>query len=220
MNDTTHTARLGRRLALLVAFAILGAAAIVVASAITATDACGICGKNLIKNPGADAGLGITSVDASGAVPGWTIEAGQFGAAEWRSRTAGSRRRSRAPKKGKNYFFGGTTPDGDRRACVDRQADHHAGCGRGRQESDAQRLARELRQEHCAGARRVRRRDGKSAAQDQDRSGHDDLGHRHVGAEPEREGARGHEAGDDRHNVRGRGSRTTSSRARTRCRWC
>ena len=110
MNDTTHTARLGRRLALLVAFALLGAATIVVASASAGTAACGICGKNLIKNPSAEAGLGITSVDASGAVPGWTNEAGQFGAASYAFPNGWYALRSKGPKgKGKNYFFGGTT---------------------------------------------------------------------------------------------------------------
>jgi hypothetical protein len=71
---------------------------------------CGFCGKNLIKNPGAEAGAGITSVGAFGAVPGWTNEAGQFGAASytfpngWFSKTSKG-----SPTRGKNYFFGGTT---------------------------------------------------------------------------------------------------------------
>jgi hypothetical protein len=71
---------------------------------------CSACGKNLIKNPGAESGAGVTAVDAYGAVPGWTIAAGQFGAASyafpngWYSATSKG-----SPKRGKNYFFGGTT---------------------------------------------------------------------------------------------------------------
>jgi hypothetical protein len=73
---------------------------------------CGICGKNLIKNPGAEAGAGITAVGAFGAVPGWTSEAGQFGAASytfpngWFSKTSKG-----SPARGRNYFFGGTTTE-------------------------------------------------------------------------------------------------------------
>ena len=95
------------------------AAALVLAAALLATAAtaapgaaCGLCGKNLIKNPGAEAGAGITAVGAYGAVPGWTNEAGQFGAASytfpngWFSKTSKG-----SPKRGKNYFFGGTTTE-------------------------------------------------------------------------------------------------------------
>jgi hypothetical protein len=73
---------------------------------------CGVCGKNLIKNPGAEAGAGITAVGAFGAVPGWTSEAGQFGAAlytfpnGWFSKTSKG-----SPARGRNYFFGGTTTE-------------------------------------------------------------------------------------------------------------
>ena len=62
--------------ALLLLTALLATAA---AAAPGAT--CGVCGKNLIKNPGAESGAGITAVGAFGAVPGWTNDAGQFGAA-------------------------------------------------------------------------------------------------------------------------------------------
>ena len=71
---------------------------------------CPACGKNLIKNPGAESGRGVVSVNSFGAVPGWTLAAGQFGAASYTfpngwfsAKTKGS------PKRGKNYFFGGTT---------------------------------------------------------------------------------------------------------------
>ena len=64
-----HTSNRARRLAASVAAALMGAA-MILASATAGTAACGICGKNLIKNPGADAGLGVTAVDAFGSVPG------------------------------------------------------------------------------------------------------------------------------------------------------
>lgn len=88
------------------------AAALATSAAAAPGAACGFCGKNLIKNPGADAGAGVTAVDAYGVVPGWTNEAGQFTAASY---TFGVGNYSKAtkgsPKRGKNYFFGGTTTD-------------------------------------------------------------------------------------------------------------
>jgi hypothetical protein len=91
---------------------LLGAMLAAATAAAAPSKACGVCGKNLIKNPGAEAGAGVTAVGAYGAVPGWTNEAGQFGAASytfpngWFSKTAKG-----SPKRGKNYFFGGTTTD-------------------------------------------------------------------------------------------------------------
>jgi hypothetical protein len=89
-------------------------AAVALASAMTAsaapTQKCGICGKNLIKNPGAELGRGVMAVDAFGAVPGWTNESGQFGAASYAFPNGWFSAKSQGPKKrGKNYFFGGTT---------------------------------------------------------------------------------------------------------------
>jgi len=94
--------------------ALAGVAVLVTASIAAAAPAatCGICGKNLIKNPGAEAGAGITAVGAYGVVPGWTNTAGQFGAASytfpngWFSKTSKG-----SPARGKNYFFGGTTTE-------------------------------------------------------------------------------------------------------------
>jgi hypothetical protein len=101
------------------AAALFGAATILAtATAMAGTAACAICGKNLIKNPGADTGLGITAVDASGAVPHWTNVAGEFGAASYTFPNGWFSARSNGPKnRGKNYFFGGTT-----RAAVEVQA--------------------------------------------------------------------------------------------------
>ena len=103
VNAGIDAATLGVAMLLLVA--ALAAAATAAPSA-----KCSICGKNLIKNPGADAGLGITAVDAFGSVPGWTNVAGQFGAASYTIPNGWFSARSKGPKnRGKNYFFGGTT---------------------------------------------------------------------------------------------------------------
>jgi hypothetical protein len=106
-----HTSKRRRSLPARLAAALLGAATILAAATASAgTTACAICGKNLIKNPGADAGLGIMAVDASGAVPGWTNVAGEFGAASYAFPNGWFSARSTGPKnRGKNYFFGGTT---------------------------------------------------------------------------------------------------------------
>ena len=110
---TRRTTFIRPRTVLFVALVVVGAMLTTTASAAPAArKACAVCGKNLIKNPGAEAGAGITAVGAYGAVPGWSNEAGQFTAAAytfpngWFSKmTKGS------PKRGKNYFFGGTTTE-------------------------------------------------------------------------------------------------------------
>ena len=102
-----HGARVALAAALLVLTAVLASAA---SAAPGAT--CGACGKNLIKNPGAEAGAGITAVGAFGAVPGWTNDAGQFGAASYTFPNGWFGKSSKgSPKRGKNYFFGGTTTE-------------------------------------------------------------------------------------------------------------
>src|SRR5215210_233603 len=75
-----HTTRAIKRrtVGLVFAIALLGAATILT-TASAGTEACGVCGKNLIKNPGAEGGLGITSVGASGAVPNATNAAATIG---------------------------------------------------------------------------------------------------------------------------------------------
>jgi hypothetical protein len=107
MNNTKGST--GRRsVSLVFVLALLGAATIL-ASASAGTAACAICGKNLIKNPGAEAGLGITTVGASGAVPGWTTVAGEFGAASYTFPNGWFSMKTKGPKiRGRNYFFGGT----------------------------------------------------------------------------------------------------------------
>jgi hypothetical protein len=113
MNTSTRT----RWLAASTLAALVGAATML-ASATAGTAACAFCGKNLIKNPSADGGLGIMAVDASGAVPHWTNVAGEFGAASYTFPNGWFSARSQGPKsRGKNYFFGGTT-----RAAVEAQA--------------------------------------------------------------------------------------------------
>lgn len=107
MNTTSTKARwLGAS----AAAALLAALVLATAAAAAGTAACGVCGKNLIKNPGADGGLGLTAVDTRGAVPGWTSVAGEFGAASYSFPNGWFSARSLGPKnRGKNYFFGGTT---------------------------------------------------------------------------------------------------------------
>jgi hypothetical protein len=90
---------------MIVVAAVLGTS---VAAAPQAT--CSVCGKNLIKNPGAESGAGITAVGAFGAVPSWTITEGQFGAASYTFPNGWFSARSKgSPTRGKNYFFGGTS---------------------------------------------------------------------------------------------------------------
>jgi hypothetical protein len=74
--------------------------------------ACSVCGKNLIKNPGAEAGKGQNAPGEVGNVPGWTSTSGQFGAAAWTGFGVGwFSASSKGPSnRGKSYFFGGTTP--------------------------------------------------------------------------------------------------------------
>jgi hypothetical protein len=91
---------------------VAAAASLALAAAGSASfQACPACGKNLILNPGAEAGHGVTTVGAYGAVPHWVSTAGQFGAASWAAFPNGwFSARSKGPKdRGKNYFFGGTT---------------------------------------------------------------------------------------------------------------
>lgn len=109
MNDITTAAR-RTALPLVVLVGTLTAVALVVAFTASAARGCGICGKNLIKNPGAELGRGVMAVDAFGAVPGWSNESGQFGAASYAFPNGWFSAKSQGPKtRGKNYFFGGTT---------------------------------------------------------------------------------------------------------------
>ena len=73
---------------------------------------CSFCGRNLIKNPGAENGRGQNAAGESGNVPiGRARPASSAPQPIPASAWAGSRSAPRVPKaKGKNYFFGGTTP--------------------------------------------------------------------------------------------------------------
>jgi hypothetical protein len=107
----SRTTSIGPKTVLCMVLALVAAMLATTASAAPEAK-CGVCGKNLIKNPGAEAGAGITAVGAFGAVPGWTNEAGQFGAASytfpngWFSKTSKG-----STHRGRNYFFGGTTTE-------------------------------------------------------------------------------------------------------------
>jgi hypothetical protein len=67
----------------IVALAAAAAALTLVGAGSASTRACLFCGKNLIKNPGAEAGVGQNNAGETGNVPGWTNTAGQFGAAAY-----------------------------------------------------------------------------------------------------------------------------------------
>jgi hypothetical protein len=101
--------------------------------------------KNLIKNPGARAGAGVTAVGAYGVVPGWTNTAGQFGGRvlHVRERLVRDVVEGLADAR-KNYFFGGTTTEavGEGNS---RHADDQAAGGGRRAQGGPRRLDRELR---------------------------------------------------------------------------
>jgi hypothetical protein len=96
----------------IVTLAATAAALALVGAGSASTTACSFCGKNLIKNPGAEAGVGQNNAGESGNVPGWTSTAGQFGAAAYTGFGVGwFSAKSKGPKtRGKNHNFGGTTP--------------------------------------------------------------------------------------------------------------
>jgi hypothetical protein len=72
---------------------------------------CSFCGKNLVKNPGAESGKGQNAVNESGAVPQWTKTTGSFGAASYTASGLNFSPAGMGPKdRGKNYFFGGDIP--------------------------------------------------------------------------------------------------------------
>jgi hypothetical protein len=94
---------------LLVAVGAAVALALTMSLSAAAQGKCGICGKNLIKNPGAESGQGVTAPGAFGSVPGWTNDAGQFGAAKYSANFWFSPKTKGPSNRGKNLFFGGTT---------------------------------------------------------------------------------------------------------------
>jgi hypothetical protein len=99
-----------RKLLLSVVLGAVITTALALAMTAAAQGKCGICGKNLIKNPGAELGRGVTTVGAFGSVPGWTNESGQFSAASYTFPNGFYFKTTPGPKdRGKNYFFGGTT---------------------------------------------------------------------------------------------------------------
>ena len=203
---------IGRRLALVVAVVLLGTAAIQ-ATASAGTNACGICGKNLIKNPGADTGLGITAVDAFGAVPGWTNEAGQFGAASWTFPNGWFQKAYKGPTdRGKNYFFGGTTrPAIEAQASIGKQTIKLPAAAAGKTATLSGWLGNYVKNTAQVRAQ-FEDATGKVLSTVRTRPGHDHLGNGHVGEEPERKGARRGEAGHDRRDVRGWRSRLQARR--------
>lgn len=95
---------------LTVASAVVGIVAMAASSAAAAPGAaCGLCGKNLIRNPGGEGGRGVMTPEAFGAVPGWTNEQGQFSAAAYAANFWFTATTPGSPTRGKNYLFGGST---------------------------------------------------------------------------------------------------------------
>ena len=186
---------------------------LILATATAGTAACGICGKNLIKNPGADAGLGVMAPDAFGAVPGWTNVAGQFGAASYKFPNGWFSARSKGPKdRGKNYFFGGHTAAAAAvPASIGSQTIKLPAAAVGKTATLSGWLGN-----YVQNRSQVR-------AQFEDEAGTllstvkigpavTIAGTGHVREDPQRQGARRHEAGDHRRDVRGRRSRLQARR--------
>ncbi len=111
LNGRRGRGQVVRTSALLVAATVLTALAVVAAGSAAPGAACSFCGKNLVLNPGAESGKGLTATGTNGAVPHWTSTEGQFGAAAYTGFGVGwFSAGSKGPAdKGKNYFFGGTT---------------------------------------------------------------------------------------------------------------
>jgi hypothetical protein len=111
MNNALERPFAPRRTTLTVgALTLLLSALLAIGSSPGSAATCLVCGKNLIKNSGAEAGAGIMAVGAYGAVPGWTNVAGQFGAASYAFPNGWFSKSSKgSPTRGKNYFFGGTS---------------------------------------------------------------------------------------------------------------
>ena len=100
----------------LVALVLLITAVLATAAAAAPSATCPVCGKNLIKNPGAEGGAGITAVGAFGALPGWTNEAGQFGAASYTFPNGWFSARSKgSPKRGRTTSSEARQPRPSRR---------------------------------------------------------------------------------------------------------
>src|ERR1700733_10606448 len=94
---------------LLTSCAVIGAAAFAItpsaAEASSAPGPCHACGRNLIANPGADAGKG-TATDSVVKVPDWK-QTGAFTAAQYAWDADLSTTTPGPTKRGKNYFYGG-----------------------------------------------------------------------------------------------------------------
>ena len=165
--------------------ALLLVAAVLATTATAAPGAaCGFCGKNLIKNPGAEAGAGdhrrrgvrrSSGLDERGGpvrrrvvhLPQRVVREDVEGLAQ----------------AGQELLLRRHDHRGRLREGHDRQADDQAACGGVGSQGDARRLARQLRngadREHDSGAGGVRRRGRHRAGTTPDRERHDDLGHGH-----------------------------------------
>ena len=126
--------------------ALAGVAVLVAASVAAAAPAatCGICGKNLIKNPGAEAGRGRSPRSVrTGWFPAGRTTAGQFGAASYTFPNGWFSKLSKgSPKRGQELLLRWHDDRGHVRQGNGRHADDQASGGRGRTQGDARWLAR------------------------------------------------------------------------------
>ena len=119
------------------------------------------------------------------------------------------------PKRGKNYFFGGTTTEAvSAKATIGKQTINLPAAAAGRKATLSGWLGNYVTQSDDAGACPVHRRERQGARDDPPRPRHDHLRPGHGLAEPERHRAARREAGHDHRDLQ-RGGRTTSSPART-----
>src|SRR6478672_7878580 len=132
---------------------------------------CTFCGKNLINNPGAEAGKGLNAANETGAVPGWTNTAGQFSAGLWTGFGIGwFSAASKGPAdRGRNYFFGGTTPAATGAKATIGTQTIKAPAGAAGHKATPERLARQLRLRHGTGTGAVHGRGGEGARDGPDR---------------------------------------------------
>ena len=148
--------------AIAVVAAAVGALVLAGSSLARPAAACSFCGKNLIKNPGAEGRPGQNATGETGNVPHWTSIAGQFGAAAYTGFGVGwFTATSQGPEgQGQELLLRWYDDSRDQREGDHRPADDQAACSGGTSQGHVQRLARELQLRHRVGAGRVHGRVG------------------------------------------------------------
>ena len=166
---------------LLAAATILAALTVVAAGSAASAAACSFCGKNLVLNPGAESGKGLTATGTNGAVPHWTSTEGPVRRGRlYRLRCRLVLGELEGPcGQGQELLLRWHDDSCDLGEGEHRQPDDQAPRERCRTQGDAQRLARELRLEYRQRSRDVHRRVGEDACGNQDRAGLDARRRRH-----------------------------------------